>query len=133
MTDEEAKNKILEHANAEISPQTQEMLNKPLAHPDGIEEKDRDFLAMLADKIQKGEIKLYQPVSLMNHAIYDKLGEEARGKADIDAFNMLATIRDIYRLWQAGERDSYQIENMVHRIRLTKEKLEEAGGDIYII
>jgi hypothetical protein len=133
MTEERARNKILDKANVEISPQTQEMLNKPLEHPEGINEKDKEFLTMLADKIQKKEIDLFKPDSLINHPVYDGLSEQDRGKADIDAFNMLATIRDIYKLWQSAERDSYQIENMVHRIRLTKENLEQVGGDIFII
>jgi hypothetical protein len=133
MTDEEVKNAILEKATVEISPKTQEILNKPLEHPEGIDEKDLSFLRMLIAKIENGEIKLFQPSSLFNHAVYDKLSEQAKAKAEIDAFNMLATIRDIYRLWQAGERETYQIENLVHRIRLTKERLEEAGGDIFII
>jgi hypothetical protein len=133
MTDEEVKNRILEKAAVEISPHTQEVLNKPLAHPDGIDEADRVFLRTLVEKIEKSEIKLFQPGSLLNHPAYDKLDEQAQGKADIDAFNLLSAIRDIYRLWQTGERETYQIENLVHRIRLTKERLEAAGGDIYVI
>ncbi len=133
MTDDEVKNRILEKASVEISPQTQQVLNKPLEHPEEIDEKDRQFLQTLVDKIEKGEIKLFQPSSLFNRPVYDKMSEQAQGKAEMDAFNLLGTVRDIYRLWQAGERNTYQIENLVHRIRVTKERLEEAGGDIYII
>jgi len=133
MTREEAENKILQQAKVEISPKAQEALNKPLGHPGGLSDKDQEFLAMLIDKIEKKVINLYQPSSLLNHAVYDKLDEPAKAKAELDAFNMLGALRDIYRLWQAGHRSTYQLENLVHRIRVTKERLEEAGGDIYII
>ncbi len=133
MSQDEARNKILEHANAEISPQTQAVLNKPLGHPGGIKETDKEFLAMLIEKIEKKEIELYRPSSLYNIAVYDKLSEAGKAKAELDAFNMLATIREIYKLWQTGDQGTYQLENLVHKIRVTKERLEEAGGDIYII
>ena len=133
MTKEEAENKILQQAGVELSPKAQEALGKPLGHPGGLSDKDKEFLNLIVQKIDKKEINLYQPSSLFNHAIYDKLTEQAKNKAEIDAYNMLGAIRDIYRLWQADHRSTYQLENLVHRIRVTKERLEEAGGDIYII
>ncbi len=133
MSQDEAQNAILKKANVEISPQTQETLNKPLEHPQGIDEKDKALLTMLAEKIEKGEIKLYTPNSLFNHAVYDKLSEEDKGRSELDAFNMLSTVREIYKLWQAGQRNTYQLENLVHKMRVTKERLEEIGGDIFII
>jgi hypothetical protein len=133
MTDEEIKNKILEKAAVETSPETQEVLNKPLNNPTGLDEKDVLFLKMLVEKIEKGELNLFRPSSLFNNAVYINLSAENQGKAELDAFNMLAAIRDIYRLWKDNEKDTYQMENLVHRIRVTKERLEEIGGDIFII
>ena len=88
---------------------------------------------MLMAKIDKGEIDLYRPATLINFPVYDKLDEAAKGKADFHAFNLLGTIREIRKLWSTGHRNTYQMENLTHRIRLTKEGLEEHGGDIYII
>ena len=133
MTREEAEKKILQQANIELSPTAQEALNKPLLHPGGLSDEDQKFLAMLVGKIEKKEINLYQPSSLFNHAVYDNLSEQAKNRAEFDAYNMLGAIRDIYRLMQAGHNATYQLENLVHRIRITKERLEEAGGDIYVI
>jgi hypothetical protein len=133
MDQQAAEKKILENANVEISPQMQQTLNEPMAHEGEMDKKDMDFLAMLIDMIDKKRINLYQPSSLFNHPVYDKLGEQAQGKAEMDAFNMLATIREIHKLWQAGQKNTYQIENLVHKIRVTKERLEEVGGDIFII
>lgn len=132
-TDQDGKKTVLTNQNVEISPQTQETLNKPLKHAGDIGEKDHEFLALLVEKIEKGEIKLFEPSTLINSAVYNNLDERAKGKVDYDAFNLLATIREIYNLWKQGEHDSYQVENLVHRIRVTKERLEELGGDIYII
>jgi len=130
---EEAENKILAHANVEISPKAQEALNKPLGHLGGLTDEDQEFLALLISKIEKKEINLYQPNTLLNHAVYDSLNEGAKAKAELDAFNMLATIREIKKLWDAKLANTYQMENLVHKMRLTKERLEEASGDIYII
>lgn len=125
--------KILAYKDQDISADTQQMLNKPMEHPETLDPKDEEFLAMLMDKIEKGEIDLYRPSTLLNMPVYEKLSEAAKGKADFDALNLLGTIRQIRKLWLAGERNTYQIENLTHQIRLTKERLEEIGGDIYII
>lgn len=114
-------------------PQKQQMLNTPLKNEKAIDEKDQQFLKMLVGKIEKGEIKLFQPSSLLNLPVYEKLDDLAKGKADYEAFQMIGTIREIYKLWQAGHHETFQIENLVHRIRVSKERLEELGGDIYII
>lgn len=116
-----------------IDPTTQQMLNQPVPHPNGIDPTDEQFLALLIEKIEKGEIKLLEPGTLLNHAVYENLDEKAQGKADFDALNLLATIREIYNLWKMGDRNSFQLEYLVHQIRLTKERLEDISGDIYII
>lgn len=125
--------KILEYQNRDISADTQLMLNKPVEHPEDLDPQDKEFLEMLMAKIDKAEIDLYRPSTLLNAPVYEKLSEEAKGKADFDALNLLGTIREIRKLWIAGERNTYQIEYLTHRIRLTKERLEQVGGDIYII
>lgn len=125
--------KILQYKDQDIAPDTQAMLNKPIEHPEELDIDDKKFLTMLMEKIDKGEIDLYRPSTLLNFSVYDKLDEKAKGKADFDALNLLGTIREIRKLWNTGERNSYQMENLTHRIRVTKERLEEIGGDIYII
>lgn len=132
MANDDQTNPILQYENAQIAPEMQQQLNQPLK-ADQVDPKDKEFLKMLVEKIEKGEIKLYVPSSLINHAVYDNLDEANQGKADYDAFNLLSSIREIYQLWTAGNKESYQIINQVHKMRLTKERLEELGGDIYII
>ena len=125
--------KLLDYKDSAISAETQQMLNSPLVHKQGLDPENQEFLLMLTNKIDKGEINLYRPSSLLNNTVYDTLSEESKGKADFDAVNMLTTIREIKKLWDLGHRDTYQIENMAQQLRLIKERLEQAGGDIYII
>ncbi|HRY91035.1 MAG TPA: hypothetical protein P5229_01695 [Candidatus Gracilibacteria bacterium] len=132
-TNQDPQKILLRHDQIQIDPGTQEMLNKPLDIAENIDKVDMDFLQMMINKIEKKELDLYKPETLINHAVYDKLDEMAQGKADYDALNLLSTIREIYRLWQSGERETYQIIYLVHKVRLTKERLEELGGDIYTI
>lgn len=117
----------------QIDPQTQKRLNDPLAKPAGISPEDEAFLKLVVSKVEKGEINLMQPSSLINHAVYDQLPPEKQGKIDFDAVNLLTTVRNIYDLLQIGHQATYQIENLVHQVRLTKERLEAISGDIYII
>lgn len=125
--------KLLAYKDQDISAGMQIMLNKPTEHPEQLDAKDLEFLTMLMGKVDKGEIDLYRPATLLNYPVYEKLSEEGKGKADFDAMNLLGTIREIRKLWNLGERNTYQIENLTHRIRVTKERLEALGGDIYII
>lgn len=125
--------KILENEKVEMSEDEQIQLSKPLKDESGVDPADAEFMNMVVDKIEKGEINLYRPSTLINESVYDALDEVARGKADVDAFNLLSSIREIHNLWKSGDRESFQIQNAVHRIRVTKERLEEVGGDIFII
>lgn len=130
---EEATKKVLEHAGEDLPQKKQQEMGKPLKDTSGVNPQDMEFLHMLINKIENKEIELHTPSSLLNTPVYEKLGEDAQGKADYNAMNMLGTIRQIHQLWQGGDRDSFQIQNLVHQLRLTKERLEEIGGDIYII
>lgn len=128
-----SQNRLLNYKDSDISAETQAMLNNPLVHKQGLDPKNQEFLLMLMGKIDKGEINLYRPSSLLNPTVYDTLSEEAKGKADFDAVNMLTTIREIRKLWNLDHRETYQIENMTQQLRLIKERLEQISGDIYII
>lgn len=113
--------------------ETQKNLNKPLAKTNGMSEEDRQFLALLVDKIESGEINEYRPETLVNKVVYEKLSEERQGKVDLEAMNLLADIRQIKDLHDAGYNDTYQMEYMVATLRATKERLEYEGGDLFII
>ncbi|PIZ76528.1 hypothetical protein COY05_01035 [Candidatus Peregrinibacteria bacterium CG_4_10_14_0_2_um_filter_38_24] len=119
--------------NNQIDPETQKVLNTPLATPAGNDPKDEEFLNTVLDLISKGTIDLYKPETLINHAVYDQLPVDKKGKADIEAFNVLSKIRDIKGLNDAGFTGTFQMQNLVHSVRDIKERLEIGGGDVFII
>lgn len=118
---------------ANLDPKIQSELNTPLRLDSAISAKDQEFLAMLMEFIASEKINLYRPESLLNSQVYDKLGREAQGKVDIEAVNMLAAIREIKDLHDAGFGNTYQTQNLVYRLRVSKERLEEIGGNLFII
>jgi len=123
-------------ANAQqnqIDPEIQKMLNQPPVNPQGLSAEDQAFLNLVVDKVDRKEINLLSPSTLINHAVYDKLPQESQGKVDFDAVNLASTLRNIYGLWKATNQATYQIENMVRQVRLTKERLEQISGDVYVI
>ena len=111
--------------------QTQKRLNEPLKH-DG-NSKNKDFLETVVKLVNEGKIQIYKPDSLINHEVYDKLDQAAKGKVDYEAMNLLMVIREIKGLYDAGYKDTYQIDNLVEKLRVTKERLEIQGGDLFII
>lgn len=117
----------------QINPETQKKLNEPLVNPNGLSPEDQAFLDLVVSKVEKSEINLMTPSSLINHAIYDQLPPEKQGKVDFDAVNLATTLRNIYGLWKAYQQPTFQIANLVHQVRLTKERLEEISGDVYVI
>lgn len=113
---------------------TQRSLNTPLQDSTGsLDGKDQEFLNLVISLIDDKKIELYQPSTLINNVIYDKLDDLAKGKVDLESINMLAGIREMKGLYDNGFQDTYQMANLVHRLRLTKERLEETAGDVFII
>ncbi|MFA6992656.1 MAG: hypothetical protein WC269_05285 [Candidatus Gracilibacteria bacterium] len=116
-----------------LSVDEQKVLNTPLAQSGGMDEKDLAFLNTVMDLISKGTINLYNPSTLINRSVYDGLPTEKRGKIDFEAVNLLSAIREIKNLNDNGFGQTYQMSNLVQRIRVTKERLENEGGDLFII
>ncbi len=113
---------------------TQRSLNTPLQDSTGsLDGKDQEFLNLVISLIDDKKIDLYQPSTLINSGIYDKLDDLAKGNVDLESINMLAGIREMKGLYDNGFQDTYQMANLVHRLRLTKERLEETAGDVFII
>lgn len=120
-------------AQTPLDPQTQKRLNQPLVNPKGLSSEDQAFLDQLLTKVDSGKINLLLPATLLNHAVYDQLSEDTQGKVDFDAVNLASTLRQVYDLWKFHKQPTFQIENLVHQVRLTKERLEEISGDVYLI
>jgi len=116
--------------------EVQFILNKPTTiNPDLYKEDplEKAFLENLIQLIESGQIKLFTPSTLLNQAVYQKSSPEIQAKADYDILTLLYKIRQIKSLWDKDEKQSYQIMNLVNSLRLAKESLESAQGDIFII
>lgn len=119
--------------NKVVDENVQKMINKPQADPTGVEDKDKEFMETVIELIKNGTIDLYRAETLMNKEVYDKLDDKSKGTADINAIPLLGELRQIEMLYRTGNQESYQIQNLIHRVRLTKERIEEECGDVYII
>lgn len=117
----------------DLSVEEQKRLSQPLPKLLGLAAEDEAFLNMVVAKVESKEIDLYRPSSLLNMAVYSSLTQLQQGKVDYDAVNLLSTLRTIYGLWKANPTATYQVENLVHSVRVTKERLEEISGDVYVI
>jgi len=117
----------------QIDEEVQKNLNQPLKDPKKMDKVDSDFLELIIKLIQDGKIDLYKPSTLINDIVYDNLTSELKGKADFAAMNLISSIRELKGLYDNGYKDTFQTKNLVHRLRLHKERLEEAGGDLFII
>ncbi len=123
---------VSDNPTAEI----QTMLNQPVSIKSELyktDTRDKKFLQDIIAKVDSGAIQLFTPSSLLNKPVYDHLSPALRAKADYDILNLLSKIRQIKKLWDTGHQDSYQIFNLIHSLRLTKENLESAEGDVFII
>jgi hypothetical protein len=116
--------------------ETQRVLNTPLSALETAEapnEKDTNFLNQVISFIEDKRINLLDPDTLINHDFCDTLPEEKKGKADTESVNLLASLREIKALYDQGFHETYQMKNLVLRVRQTKERIEAEGGDIFII
>jgi len=118
--------------NQAIANDTQLRLNQPQAGGQ-MSKEDTAFAEMLVKLVDEGTINLYQPSTLLNPEVYEQLSDEAKGKADQNTVAMLAKIRNIVDLHKAPMDTIYQEQNLVQSLRENKERMEEHGGDIFII
>jgi len=120
-------------AGQNIDPETQARLNKPIEANIVFDQKDKEFLYMIVDLVNTGKINLLSPSTLLNTSVYDQLSEDKQGTADFESLNMLAAIRDIKGLFDAGFENSFQMQNLVQRLRNAKERFESVSGNVFII
>jgi len=113
--------------------QVQKDLNTPLTDPAGVGDENDKFLHLIISLIEEEKIELHTPSTLLNEDVYNELNEEKKGKADYEAMNLLADVREIKDLFDAGYKETYQMENLLERVRNTKERIEAEKGDLFII
>ena len=124
---------LKKYENAQIDEKTQKKLNEPLKDKTGFNEGHEEFLKMLIEKLEKGELDPHRPATLYNRAVYDKLPEEDQEKADLTAINLMSMIRQVESLWKLDQSATFQIQNLVETVFQMKSKFEQQHGDVYII
>lgn len=132
--DKAATQQILSMAQAgDVSTETNMTVNKPLASAEILSSENEDFLNMVMDKVNSGEINVHTPQTLINLPVYEKLTEAEQDKMDIYAVNMLSSIRRIQDLYLIDQKQTYQMQNLLEEFRLRKEETERTFGDVFII
>lgn len=116
-----------------IDEKTQKKLNEPMKDPSGTNDAQESFLEKLMRLIKEGVLDPMKPSSIINTAVYDTLPDEAKGKVDLEAVNMASAIREIRDLFESGNNESFQLQNRIESLREIKTRLEEEGGDLFII
>ncbi len=116
-----------------VDEDTQKELNAPIQNPNEFDAEERKFMATVLDLIENKKIELHTPSTLLNRAVYDTLSDEKKGEIDLEAINLLSAIRQIKDLHDAGFGNSYQMQNQVEALKNTKERIEDVGGDVFII
>lgn len=116
-----------------VDDNVQEMINKPQMDPTGVDATDVEYLEAVIKLINEGQIDLHTPSTLMKNEIYNHLEDKEKGLADINAVSLLNDLRQMKKLYDAGDKESFQIQNLIHRIRNVKERIENQCGDVYVI
>lgn len=128
MDDQHFKEQLEKHHNAQIHPEAQEMINKPLEK--GLDETMQQYLDMVIGMLESGEINPMIPSSLLNQEVYTAMSEELQDKADLNCVNLCGKLRQILMLWQQAHTQSFQMELMIKDIFQTKDRLEQEIGDV---
>ena len=132
-TQQNTQQNSLVSAAQDLSVEEQKKLSQPLVKQQGLSAEDEAFLNLVVAKVDSGESNLLQPSTLINQTVYGGLSELNQGKIDFEALNLLSDLRTIYGLWKQNPTATYQVENMVHSVRLRKENLETISGDVFVI
>lgn len=111
----------------------QQMINKPQMDPTGVDATDAEYLEEIVKLINDGKLDLHVPNTLMKNEIYDSLDDKSKGLADMSAVSLLNDLRQMKKLYDMDDKESFQIQNLIQRIRNIKERIEEKCGDVYVI
>jgi len=116
-----------------VDSNVQKMINNPQMDPTGIEASDTQYLETIIKLINDGKLDLHTPKTLMKAQLYNSLDDKAKGLADMNAVTLLNDLRQMKKLYDSNNTSSFQIQNLIHRIRNVKKRIEDICGDVYII
>jgi hypothetical protein len=123
---------LLDYQNITLTPEQHQRVNAPLQLT-ALGADEEEFLKMLMQKIDRGEIKLMEPNSLLNLSIYEKLKEEDEYRVDLVKHHVLILLRHIRDLFERDIHVSAQMQNLIAELKRIKEKCEAEFGDVFKI
>lgn len=97
-----------------------------------MEERHKEFLAKLIAMVDKGDIMIGDPQSLVHQKVYDALPEESRGIVDFALLNLVDQVRRIEDYFRntATPNASPELQTMIEYLWQMKSRLEEKHGDV---
>lgn len=122
-----------------LTPEQQQRMNAPAVDPTGMDADVDQFLHSTMQKVYAGEINLFSPSSLLNQDKYEALTEPDQGKIDQKAILFCTKLREIKGLMDISGGDvlyakpTYQIQQLVHELKMHKEEVERQLGDVFVI
>ena len=96
-----------------VDQNVQKMINKPQMDPTGVDASDAQYLEAIIKLVEDGRIDLHTPRTLMKNEIYENLDDKRKGIADINAVSLLNDLRQMKKLYDTGDKESFQIQNLI--------------------
>ncbi|PIR53419.1 hypothetical protein COU76_01220 [Candidatus Peregrinibacteria bacterium CG10_big_fil_rev_8_21_14_0_10_49_10] len=92
-----------------------------------MEEEHKNFLTVLFGLIDKGEISVDDPQTMLKQDVYQKLDEEWVGKVDLALLNIVNQVRLIenFRKDKNTPDESPQLQTMVEQLWQMKQRIED--------
>ena len=89
--------------------------------------KYQEFLAVLTDLLERGEIDPYEPQSFLKPDVYASLSDDWKEKADLALINLANQVRQIQTFLVSKDTpdESPQLETMVEQLWEMKQRIEE--------
>lgn len=100
-----------------------------------MDEAHKNYLATVMGMLERKEIRLLDPESLLNSAQYASLGELDRNKADAALVNIVDLLNRIELLYRdkATPDASPELAGMIEHLWQMKSRVEDRYGDVYKI
>ncbi len=102
---------------------------------DDMDQEHKNYLKIVIGMLDKKEISVEDPQSLLKPEHYGKLGELERGKVDaalVNIVDMLRQIEEFYRDKSIPDA-SPELQNMIEHLWQMKNRVESQYGDVYKI
>ncbi len=119
--------------NQNLSEQEQKRIGQ--ASGDDMDAEHKNYLATIIGMLDRKEIRIEDPESLLKGEQYRKLGELDRNRADAALVNIVDQLRRIEEFYRSTQTPnaSPELQNMIEHLWQMKNRIETKFGDVYKI